>query len=130
MTCGVNLKSLRRICRTPSESARKSEWLCVCVCLCVCVSVYLCVCVLPGRIYRLAAKDQEDFDQWMHAIRAAMRDAQARMKLSLQKSKCELLVKKTAEIYSSQAVQMLVGALIVVNFGLSIFEAETRLERR
>ena len=79
-----------------------------------------------GRVYRLAADTQDAMDEWLTQLQSALSDARARHEMQSRKSRLSRFLSTTKNLYDSNAMQRFVGLLILVNFSLSIWEAETR----
>lgn len=80
-----------------------------------------------GRIYRLAASTEGEMDEWLMQLQSALSDARTRHEIQSRKSRISRCLSTTKTIYDSNAVQWAVGFLILVNFSVSIWDAETRL---
>ena len=66
-------------------------------------------------------------DEWLMQLQSALSDARTRHEIQSRKSRISRCLSTTKTVYDSNAVQWAVGFLILVNFSVSIWEAETRL---
>jgi hypothetical protein len=80
-----------------------------------------------GRIYRLAANTATEMNEWLAQLQAALDDARTRHEIASRRSLLSQILSRTKKIYDSKTVQWAVGLLILINFSVSIWEAETRL---